>query len=169
MKNLKYFLFLFSVTGIAFGVLILFTINTTGSLPKGIYYNTFKEPVLNDIVLFCPPINDVVKYGYEHKFFKFSYLCPGNYQPLMKRVYALQNDNVIVTDEAVFINGKAINNTEYIHFLPPHLKTYFQGKLKENEYFLLSDYHTNSFDSRYFGIVHKNNIIKTIKPLILWR
>lgn len=170
IKMIKYIIFLSSIMIVYFVVLTVFTFNTTGSLPKGIYYNTFKkEPSLNDIVLFCPPLNDVVHFGYEHKFFKSSYICHGKYQPLMKRIVASENDTVKVTDTAVLINNIPIDNTAYINFLPSNMRTYFQGKLRKNEYFLLSNYHKKSFDSRYFGTVNKKNIIKTIKPLFIWR
>jgi conjugative transfer signal peptidase TraF len=87
---------------------------------------------------------------------------------LMKPVAAKSGDHISVTDKGIFINkifkGSVKNFDQQGLILPQY---HFNGDLKQNTYFLLASAH-NSFDSRYFGPIHKRSIISIVEPFILF-
>ena len=117
----------------------------------------------NDVVIFYPP-NDPKT-------------------PWINRIVALENDTVQIKQGRLFINGKLTNQLETITrerslvfdstFTDPNI---FMGKgnidnfgpyqIPENNVFLLGDNRDNSFDSRYFGFVNKDQVFG--KPLYIW-
>jgi len=87
---------------------------------------------------------------------------------LMKPVAAKTGDVIQVNAEGIFINnvykGPVKQVDQQGHKLPHYIYT---GTLQEDTYFLLSDAH-NSFDSRYFGPVHKNSILSVVEPFMIF-
>ncbi len=109
----------------------------------------WKNPKRQQIVIFRPP------YG-------------RNKPDLIKRVIGLPGDQVDVRDGSVWINGKKLaeNYTTGPTELPPaeELLPPFKGaplKVPEGEYFVMGDNRGNSYDSRYWGCVPRNDILGT--------
>ena len=71
---------------------------------------------------------------------------------IVKRIAALENDTVVMKDDAVFVNGVKLSNSSY------------EGEdmsitLKKGEVFILGDNHKVSLDSRYFGTISTDMIV----------
>jgi len=102
----------------------------------------FSEPQRGDIVVFKYPKDTT--------------------QRFIKRVIGLPGETVVVQNGQVTVttvNGESIVLDE--KYLPADLKTYGDANttLKTDEYFVLGDNRTYSYDSRSWGIVPAKNII----------
>lgn len=109
----------------------------------------WKNPHRQQIVIFRPP------YG-------------RNQPDLIKRVIGLPGETIDVHDGAVWINGKRLeeNYTNGLTRLPSHaeLLPSFKGlpfTIPENQYFVMGDNRGNSYDSRYWGSVPRDEILGT--------
>ncbi|MCW5721701.1 MAG: conjugative transfer signal peptidase TraF [Devosia sp.] len=145
-----------------------FYINTTTSLPVGLY-RIVDEPVLKGAyVAFCPPQSDVfdwaVARGYIH-----AGNCPGGTGQLLKRVHAIAGDTVLIDETGITVNGKRLPNSAplstdvYGTALPQY---WFNAVLGESEYLLLSDLNPHSFDARYFGVIDQAQIVHVVRPVV---
>ncbi len=76
----------------------------------------------------------------------------------IKRVVGLPGETVDIKDGRVMINGKALDESSYI---PPGLKTAgnIHTTLGQNDYFVLGDNRTFSYDSRSWGVLPRKDII----------
>lgn len=147
-------------------------INTTKSLPLGLYWASHEPIEKGAYVLFCPPQRDVFDEAKERGYIGSGF-CPGGYGLMMKRVAGVQDDIISVNDQGVVVNGKGLP-----YSMP--LKT-DQGKrplpsyrverhrLEKTELLLMSDVSATSFDSRYFGPISCSQIKTTLFPVITWR
>jgi len=102
----------------------------------------FAEPSRGDVVVFKYPKDTT--------------------QRFIKRVIGLPGETVVVKNGEVSVtksNGESVILDE--GYLPSDLKTYGDTNttLKDDEYFVLGDNRTYSYDSRSWGIVPKENII----------
>ena len=75
-----------------------------------------------------------------------------NDELIVKRIAALENDTVVMKDDAVFVNGVKLSNSSY------------EGEdmsitLKKGEVFILGVNHKVSLDSRYFGTISTDMIV----------
>lgn len=146
-------------------------INTTKSIPVGIYL-TSDEPVKKGTyVMFCPPDNAIFVEARERGYIGAGF-CPGNYGYMMKRVLAAKNDTVSIADDGVRVNGMLLPLSE------PH-KTDLAGRplprfagdqytLNDSEFLLMSDVTSLSFDGRYFGPVNISQIKTVLRPVFTW-
>jgi len=124
------------------------------SMPQGFYltYPIIGKLKPGDIVLFRPP-NWAEKMMLQHEWIRPNML-------MLKHIVAISGDEVCIRSGEVFINGQAYAAVEK-DYRPgkalPSLK--FCRVLRKNEYFLMSDYIPNSFDSRYFGAINGEEIL----------
>lgn len=174
-KNLLiYILFFFIVCFIGSGILLYFTgfrINTTPSEPIGLWrsYKHYSSISKGNLVEACVPPSEIMieakKRGYL-----LSGKCKGNLAPVIKKIIAISGDTVTISKNGVFVNGVQFSNQlSFYDSKGRILKPAFLGNyvLKSNEVFLASNYSTKSFDSRYFGIVNKKNILHKMKPIFV--
>lgn len=159
---------LFSVTGLAFS-----TLNTTPSLPKGLYaHGPVSQPLQNgSLVLVClspGPARFGLARGYIPKSIGSERTpCPETARPLLKRVLAVPGDTVRVDFSGVLVNGKRTLPP------PPHCDgqsrpipiQYGTHYLEEDQYWLSTDQYL-SYDSRIYGPVHWTQILSQARPLI---
>jgi len=167
----------FAIGGIGFMVLGLLCyaaglrVNTTRSIPVGLYWMTGEAVARGQYVLFCPPqtllFEEAKRRGYIGAGF-----CPGNYGYMMKRVLAAADDRVVIAGEGVSINGKLLPASEPLKAdkagrAMPHIPsgTY---TLAKSELLLMSDGSPTSFDGRYFGAVDASQVKGVIQPLLIW-
>lgn len=142
-------------------------INTTSSLPVGLY-RVVDEPVTKGTyVAFCPPQRDVFDWaaaqGYIHPG-----NCPGGYGQLLKRVHAVAGDTVLIDRSGISVNGELLANSAPIHTdargaaLPQYR---LDAVLGESEFLLLSDLNPHSFDARYFGVIERAQMVHVVRPI----
>jgi conjugative transfer signal peptidase TraF len=146
-------------------------INSTKSIPVGLYWLSSEPVEKGAYVMFCPPpigvFEDAKARGYLGAGF-----CPGGYGYLMKRVLAAKGDAVTITDEGVHVNGELLPHSAPIRVdrngrpLPRFPAERFT--LGGSELLLMSDVSGTSFDGRYFGPIHRSQIKGVIRAVFTW-
>ena len=155
------------------GILFIFggRINTSFSIPVGLYWITKQSIQKETYVLFCPPqtpiFQEALTRGYIHSGF-----CPGGFGYMMKRVIATFGDTVSINSRGVWVNSHFVDHSvphqkdEQERPLPGlHLRQY---KVKDSELLLMTDQSELSFDARYFGVLKKSQVKAVIKPVLTW-
>lgn len=146
-------------------------INTTKSIPIGLYW-TNSAPVKKDTyVLWCPPKAGVFDDAKERGYIGAGF-CTGGYGYMMKRVLATKSDSVTVTDDGVLVNGELLPLSKPIKAdsagrpLPRFQADHYT--LGNSEVLLMSDVSGTSFDGRYFGPINLSQIKAVIRPVFTW-
>jgi conjugative transfer signal peptidase TraF len=144
-------------------------INTTKSIPIGLYWISNARVVKGAYVMFCPPQSSVFVEAKERGYIGAGF-CPGGFGYMMKRILAAKNDIVAINDEGVRINGELLplsvpRKVDTVGRALPqfHVDHYTLG---EAELLLMSDVSDTSFDGRYFGPVNQSQIKAVIRPVI---
>ena len=149
-------------------------INTTRSIPVGLY-RTSNAPVgKGAYVLFCPPQysnDDAFELARERGYIGAGF-CPGGYGYMMKRVLAVGRDVVDFDVDGVRINGKLLPLSAPLAAdkagRPMPICQNCSVTLDDSQVLLMSDVSATSFDGRYFGPVKRAQIQSVITPLIIW-
>jgi conjugative transfer signal peptidase TraF len=146
-------------------------INTTKSIPVGLYWTTSAPVEKGAYVLWCPPKAGVFDDAKERGYIGAGF-CAGGYGYMMKRVLAAKGDTVTVTDDGVRVNGELLPLSKPIkadsagrplmRFQADHYT------LGNSEVLLMSDVSGTSFDSRYFGPINLSQAKTVIRPVITW-
>lgn len=146
-------------------------VNTTKSIPVGLYWSSSGAIAKGTYVMFCPPpigvFDDAKKRGYIGSGF-----CPGGYGYLMKKVLAAKGDAVMVADDGVRVNGKLLHLSAPVKAdkagrpLPRYPFNHYE--LVNSELLLMSDVSGTSFDARYFGPINVTQIKTVIVPVMTW-
>ena len=145
-------------------------INTTPSLPLGVYQLTNELLVKGAYVLFCPPPAAIFTMAKARGYLGAGY-CPGGYGHLMKRLVATKDDKVIINAEGVLINDRrlplsgAIQHDGLGRSLPHYEASWVLG---DDEVLLMSDSHSGAFDGRYFGPIQRSQIEGVLRPVFTW-
>lgn len=171
-KAAKYWLLSISIftAAVSLAYFIGIRINTSKSFPPGVYIvskaNTYNK---NDLVLFCPPNKAVIQDAIERGYIDTG-RCDSGTVPIIKRIVGMSGDYVEFTPSVKINNSvlpgsirlKVDGENRALPQLPPFT-------VSINSFFAYSDHAPrNSFDSRYFGDVPMENIIGTIRPLVLF-
>jgi conjugative transfer signal peptidase TraF len=139
-------------------------INTTGSLPVGLYIKTARP---TDLVEFCPaePFASLaISRGYRGRG-----SCRDGAMPLVKPVVAQAGDVVDFSARGIAVNGRSLDNTAPQAadsagraLQPWHFGNY---KVASGTVLVASSYNPKSFDSRYFGPVPVSAIRARLRSL----
>ena len=80
------------------------------------------------------------------------------------RVVARPGDVVEISDaERLVVNGNTIIESNIFYSTPEYTGfVEYPLTLGDDEYFVLADYRKNGADSRFFGAVHKDEILGTV-------
>jgi conjugative transfer signal peptidase TraF len=158
---------LFILSGITYAIGI--RINTTPSIPVGVYRLTNEPIAKGAYVLICPPPVTVFDMAKARGYLGAGY-CPGGYGQLMKKILAVQNDVVSIGTDGVQVNGQLLP-------LSAPLKADGAGRpmpdykassvLGSAEVLVMSD-NNGSFDGRYFGPIQRSQIQGVIRPIFTW-
>lgn len=146
-------------------------VNTSKSIPVGLYWITSTPMDKGTYVLFCPPQSGVFKEARQRGYIGAG-VCPGHYGYMMKRVAATEHDTVAVTGEGVRINGELLplsaprQADKTGRPLPRYQANSYV--LDQAEVLLMSDGSATSFDGRYFGPVSRAQFKTAIKPIMIW-
>ncbi|STO26870.1 Signal peptidase IB [Fusobacterium necrogenes] len=132
-----------------------YCINITPSIPKGIYkLQDIKNLERNKIVYIEIPDN-AKKIIWEREY------LPQHINYLVKYIKGIPGDSIQVKNNNLYINGEFKGNIKKYDLQGKKLNSELpiDYVLKENEYILLGS-DNNSYDSRYFGIIKKDKILK---------
>lgn len=146
-------------------------INTTKSIPVGLYWTSSTPVEKGAYVLFCPPQAGVFDDAKERGYIGAGF-CPGDYGYMMKRVLAAKGDTVTIADDGVRVNGELLPHSAPIKAdkagrpLPRYQANHFM--LGDSEVLLMSDVSVTSFDGRYFGPINRSQIKGVIRPVFTW-
>lgn len=145
-----------------------YRINTSDSIPKGLYRITASQPAKGGYVIFCPDTHnsfkEAVKRGYIEKG-----ICPSGYGYMMKKIVAARGDTVSTTKAGIVINHKilAFSSPKFVdgahRTLHPWQVTLYT--LKKNELLTMTDQDEWSFDGRYYGLIKTNQVKGMITPI----
>ena len=80
---------------------------------------------------------------------------------LIKRVVGAPGDTIMFKGSSVYLNGVEIEESYIMEksFNVGNLEEGVEYEVKEGEYFVMGDNRNHSLDSRYFGVVKKEDII----------
>jgi conjugative transfer signal peptidase TraF len=146
-------------------------VNTTASMPQGIYLirpQGGQKPERGSLVVICPSAN-VLAVAIPREYLR-SGPCPGNVEPLLKKVAAVPGDMVAVSDSGIVVNGRALPNSlrvardcqgRSLPRIPEGRYTLAQGSL-----WLYAPV-TRSYDSRYFGPQPSANVVGLATPVLI--
>ncbi|CAE6823220.1 hypothetical protein R69658_05945 [Paraburkholderia aspalathi] len=146
-------------------------INTSKSIPLGLYWTTSVPVAKGEYVIFCPPQRAVFTDARDRGYIGSGF-CPGDYGYMMKKVLAAKGDTVAVTPAGVTVNGDLLPHTKP---LPadsagrplPHMSDE-RYTLGDSELLLMTDRSATSFDARYFGPVTRAQVKAVIRPVVTW-
>lgn len=135
--------------------------NASDSAPRGFYAIRQAQTAHGDwVITRLPP--DAAALAAERQY------LPTNV-PLLKRVAAMYGEHACVRNGRVTINGQDIARALDRDSLGRALASWHGCRLlTEDEFFLLSDHHESSFDSRYFGPVSRMALLGVAVPIWVW-
>lgn len=144
-------------------------INITESVPPGVYWRGDGVFDVGDLVMACPPKNPVSVVALERNYILSGSVC-GDYSPLLKFVVARHKDVIDVRERSLRINGSKIAEAillEADSLGRPLPRPQYPITLAAGQVWLYSS-DPQSFDSRYFGPVAKEDILGSAIPVALW-
>ena len=96
--------------------------------------------------------------------------CPQQSAPLGKYVQALEGDTITIKNAEVYVNNRYIEKSKILKQdrLGNALTGELQAKTLAKGEFLVMNNKENSFDSRYFGVIKKEQILSKICPLLVF-
>lgn len=173
MKASTWVIFLWSMAAIFWGVVTIahsagWRINHTGSLPMGLWRgHAVDGPMIRgQIISFCPPDNALFQKAYQRGYLTTG-SCPGGYEPLLKPVAAIAGDLVQVDAKGIAVNGRRLTNSAAASNdregrpMPELTGTY---RVAKGTIWVVSEYSSASFDSRYFGALPLSQILIIMQP-----
>ncbi len=87
----------------------------------------------------------------------------------LKPVVAASGDHVDATSDVLIVNGLPLAPIQTLDSQGRELPRWKEARiLSEVEFFVVSDRVPQSFDSRYFGPIHRDEILAVRRPLITW-
>lgn len=129
--------------------------NASASVPTGFYHITLGAVRRGDLVLVQPPSDTLAR--------RRGYLASTTY--LIKVVAAVDGDRVCRFADRVLVRGVFTARAHVRDSLGRRMPVWYGcRRLGAGEHFLLAP-HTDSFDSRYFGIVLASRIAGRVVPL----
>jgi conjugative transfer signal peptidase TraF len=168
------------IAGIGFAVVASFSavaiahagglwINTTGSMPMGIWQQTEPHAARpGDVVLLCLPDTPVTRLGQARGYIAPG-PCPTGQEILLKPIAAGPGDLVAVSPSGISVNGREIANSAQLahdskaRVLPDYPTG--QYRVPSGEIWLVSPHNPRSFDSRYFGPVPASLVRSIVRPV----
>ncbi len=146
-------------------------INSTSSMPKGIYQEISVPLKIGSLVEVCLPIR-IAQFGLARGYIHAGN-CPGNAEPVLKEVVALENDTVQINKHEVIVNGQTLPHSQILAYdenAQPLTPIIINGHfvLTKEEVWLYGNQDLKSWDSRYYGAVKRSAIRHILKPIWVW-
>lgn len=140
-------------------------INTSNSVPVGVYLTNDRPVLKGEYVMFCPNdsllLKEAQSLGIIHAGF-----CAGHYGYLIKQVYAVAGDIVSSANQGVIVNGRLLPYSRPLAMFPHWRARNYQ--LKDDELLVMTNQNPHSFDARYFGVISKSQIQAVLTPVMTW-
>ena len=143
-------------------------INTTNSIPVGIYIKTKDELKLNSYVAICLD-GESAKIAKERGYLSAGF-CKGNTELILKKISGVPGNQIKISEEGVMVENVLVNNSKPLikdvmgRSLPA---LQISRRLETNEYIAMAN-NLYSYDSRYIGVVNKKQIVSVIVPIFLY-
>jgi conjugative transfer signal peptidase TraF len=150
-----------------------YRLNTSGSMPRGLWYveSPPRELARGVIAVYCLGDRRVTEVALRRHYLGPG-SCPTGVEPIIKPVIAVAGDVIGVKAGGIFVNGELLTRNLPLPFDPAGrpLDSMPMGEylVGANDVWVLSDYTTSSFDSRYYGPVRVSNILGTATPVLVW-
>lgn len=150
-----------------------FHLATTPSVPMGIWRSIPLQGALRrgQVVLVCPPDTSFFRFARKREYIPLGD-CPGGFHPFLKPIGALPGDTVVVSDAGLLVNGKLIQNSKQksTDRKGRHMPKFPSGTytVEPGMFWFISNYHPDSFDSRYFGPLNISQIQGRAKPVLVF-
>lgn len=146
-------------------------INTTRSIPLGIYLKVNAPLGAGAYVTFCPPPVGVFQQALERRYIGAGF-CPGGLGMMMKRVMATTGARIVLKKDGVWIDGRLLERSVPLAAdgdgLPLPRYQADDYVLSELQLLLMGDASPYSFDSRYFGPIQRQQVKDVIVPVLTW-
>ena len=146
-------------------------VNTTASVPKGLYRITGEAARKGSLVLACPPPVAAVAEGKRRGYLGAGF-CSGGTIHIIKKIVATAGDRVAITGQGVTVNGELVPDSAPRQADPSGRPMPFgpaEYTLGASQVLLMSNYSPLSFDGRYFGPVDGSSIVGVLRPLLTYR
>jgi conjugative transfer signal peptidase TraF len=145
-------------------------VNRTSSFPRGIYRLSKRPWTRGDLVLVDVPTDRAIFKVAETRGYLFASLGTSGVVPLLKKVVAIEGDQVAVGAE-VTVNGRELFNSgvRAKDSAGRPLAPAIGGAVPSGQVWVMSDKNPLSFDSRYFGPLPASLIRGRMTPLWTWR
>ena len=153
------------ITMAGFLVITGIRINTSYSLPMGIYIRTSDQRA--SLIEFCPEGRFAIESSSRR--YRTRGFCPDGAVPLLKPVVAHRGDTVEVGARGIAVNGHLLPQTVPVandRFARP-LEAWSTGRYEvaEGIVWVASSYNPGSYDSRYMGPIPTRLIRARLRPL----
>jgi conjugative transfer signal peptidase TraF len=133
--------------------------NLTPSEPRGIYVMVpvSERPLRGNLVTFCLDYDNPYSALAATRGYLGDGSCSSGLKPLLKRLGGLPGDKLEVTPDGIIVNGSFLAGTARPDFdsqgraMPAPLLE--DGEIPEGMALVISQRLSNSFDSRFFGLV----------------
>lgn len=145
-------------------------INTSSSMPIGIYREVQTQIIRGSLVEVCLP-DAIAKIGLMR-----SYLaggrCLNRAEPVIKEVIAVGGDTVDLHNENIQVNGRVVSNSKTLtadsggRAIPAVPRQRYV--LQANGLWLYGNHHIASWDSRYFGAIHSRSVVAVLQPILVF-
>lgn len=136
-------------------------INNSPRVPVGFYLKKEQDIYFKDNIVFFKVPDNV------RRFLKELNLIKEENKYILKKIGGVEGDHIVIKDKKLYINDvfiyEVIEHT--FHKIPLNPIENLDYILKEDEYFLIGDL-KESYDSRYFGVVKKEQIEEKGKLLL---
>lgn len=144
-------------------------VNTSSTIPTGLYWKVDEPLAIGKIVVFCPPNRPEFQEARDRGVIRAG-SCPDNFDNMMLKVAAKYKNKVTINDDGVTVNGALYPQSKPLvqdreGRIMPGLKL-VNYELKENEVLLMSDSNDDPFDGRYFGPIDVGQVDSVISPFL---
>lgn len=147
------------VVALALKPLPLLIWNASDSVPVGLYFVRKQQPTSGEIAVIAPP--DWVRL----------YASSRGYLPadvwLLKPVFAMSGSVVCRLGTHVFVDGKLVARARKFDSQQRALPAWKGCHILKSEEFFVLAKPKNSFDSRYFGPINRDQVVGTAGPLFI--
>ena len=142
-------------------------LNTTPSIPLGLYRVTHEPITRGMLVVFCLPAQ-VAKFGRERGYVEAG-TCPDGSKPAVKEVVAVAGDRIDIGQEGLVVNGEvaqsSVNVSQDSRGRPLPSMPFGRYFVSRGEVWVLGRHDVRSWDSRYYGGIPTDSIQSTARKV----